>query len=250
MKKTIGWVSVLAAGLWLGGCAGSRESMVGDSDVGRLSSNQLGPIDRAQRELDRAKQGEAKASLALDAAKSQVAMATPGLKVADADIESAKAALATAQDSGDPNRIQSAQHQLRLGETFKKSQRAKIDYLAREQTLREDQVAAAKERIDLATARLEQSKFFALQQAGNPAAHKYKAGIFETAVNYRTEDVATADGKVTKDRQATRSAFDAWQAVRHNYAEQQGLIPARGGEPAVEPQPPPQSPDRTVPATP
>ncbi len=259
MRRIFGGLGIwAAAGLLIGGCASVQGAvgmgpMVSEADMGRLSQNDLGPVSDARQRVGSMEQARNRAVLRLDDAKGQLAMAVPAVSAADSGIDAAKIGLANAQETGDQAKIQKAAHQLDLATTFKKEREARVDYLKREVDLRKAEVTAADRRLDLAKAQLERSKLVALEQAKNPAASKYNAGLFEAEVDSARRSVDAAEHDVAMARQSAGSTFEGWQAVRRTYAEQQGLAPVGGGQPAGQsaaPQAAPPAPANNAPAAP
>ena len=243
-------VALLAGCASVGGTVGMGPE-VSAADVGRLSQDDLGPINAAQRQLQAAEQARNHAVLQEDDAKGQLAMAKPAIDAADADISGAQVGLENAQKTGDQSKIQEAARQVDLATTFRKERQARVDYLNHEVDLRASEVTAADRQIALARAQVERSKLVALEQAHNPAATKYDTGLFESAVDNARRAVDSAEQQVATARQSSSASFEGWQAVRRDYATQQGLAPVRGGAeqqaPAPSVAPPPAAPPPEAP---
>ncbi len=234
--------SLAVAAVTLAGCAAVQNAGMGPAvsaeDVGRLSQDETAPIDAAQHELQVAQQARNQAMLRLQDEQGRLAMARPGVQAADAQVEAARIGIENARKTGDPNPIQQARRQLDLAIAFRKERQARVDYERHAVDLRQAQVTAADRTIALARARVERSKLVALEEAHNPAAGKYNAGLFAAAVDRDRAAADDAARDVTKAHGDAASSFETWQALRRAYAEEQGLAPVRGGAPA-SPQPAP-----------
>ena len=239
MRRQLGWWTVAAAGLWLGACAtteptGIAGPMVSSADMGRLSPQQLHPVDEAQAQFFRAQQARNRAALQLQDAKNQVAVTEPRVQAADADIKAAEAHLDAAKQSGDPRSIGAAQHELDVARLEKQAREANIDYLNHEVSYRDAALTLSSRQVDLADARLQQSKLLALQQAHNPAANKYSSAAFQGLVENRQGAVQDAENGLSQARQAMNQSFDDWQGARRSVAQEQGMLPARGEQAPTE----------------
>ncbi len=230
-----GWLVAVAVGaVGVVGLCGAKT--VSQTDLGSLQSSQLGPVDEAQAALSSARQAKAQAQQRLQQAQSSLKVAQPGQQSAQASIDEAEARLAQAKQGGDPAAIAQAKQALKVANDYKVEERDRVAYLQREIDAADAELSATEKRIDLAKAKLEQSRLEALREAKSPAANKYQGWEFDKAVADRGRDYASAKSEADKAQAKAQRSFDAWQLSKNQVASEKGLEPARGG-PGARPMP-------------
>ncbi|MHB1846719.1 MAG: hypothetical protein ACYCWW_18010 [Deltaproteobacteria bacterium] len=250
MNRRIAVLTLLGAAAVLGGCAAEQRTTVSDSDLGRLGSSQVGPIERAQSELQRAQQAKAQAEQKLSAAEDELSIARPGTTVAKGSIDEARAELDRAKRNGDPRVIDAATRRLSVAHDYDREESARTAFFEQNVAARKADAIAAEKRVDLATAELQKSRLEALREAHNPAANKYQGWRFDKEVSDRSGTLVSANQEAMDARQKARAAFDQWQSARAEYLRAQGVQPARGGGPLAPPPMQMQAPRRAQPNAP
>ncbi|MHB1846627.1 MAG: hypothetical protein ACYCWW_17545 [Deltaproteobacteria bacterium] len=211
------------------GCASSAPT-VRDADLGRLPGERLGLVQQAQAAYTQAQQERDEAIRRRDETKTQLSVIEPGMKTASTDIKGSQTALDAAKASGDLGQIRVAERQLEIAKLFRQEQLAKRDFLRRESEAREGEVTLAGKRVKLARAQLEEAKALALRDSNDPAARHYDLARFHDAVANRWDAFAAERSRVQGERDGAQTAFERWQGLRSQFAKEQGLVPARGGE--------------------
>jgi hypothetical protein len=164
-----------------GGAQGA--ATVSDADAGRLGPDQVGPVTRARQELDAARDALARTSLGLQQARNEEGIAKADLQAAEADQKVADSQRKVASDSRAPDALEQARVLQERATAHRQEADLHLEYARNLVAERQAKAQAAERQVKVAQARVEWSKLQALEQAGNPAATKYDAGRFQTAVN-------------------------------------------------------------------
>lgn len=194
-----------------------RGAAVSDADAGRLGPEQVGLVTRARQDVDVAQDALARTRLGLQEARNEEGLAKADLQAAEADQKVADAQRKVANDSRAPDALERARLLQEQATAHREVADLHLEYARRLVGEREAEVQAAERQLQVAQARVEWSKLQALEQAGNPAATKYDAGRFQTAVRDAEGDAAEAAGKAqTLAAQAT-AARQRWEdSLRRN----------------------------------
>jgi hypothetical protein len=161
----------------------AKSSTVSEADVGRLGLEQVGLVDQARQEAAGAKDALSRTKLKLLQAQNEQGTAKAEQDRADADQKGADAQQKVADDSRTPEAIEKARQLQLQAAAHKQAAEAHLEYASKLIDERKGEVQAAEQKVKVAEARVEWSKLRALQAAKNPAASKYDAGRFQTAVN-------------------------------------------------------------------
>jgi len=207
---------VTAALAVAGACAhgSSRSDTVSDEVLARVPPNQMGSVDQARMDVNKAKDNLARENLRMNQAKKYVDVANNEVKIAEEQINRDKAA----QDAANyaRNDQAAAQSQSASGLARQRQQVAQAHVKAANElvTYAQSRVDAAQKAIDLANARLEQAKFKAVQASGDPAANN----IDGAAIAKRVEDARIAleqeRTKVAQTKANASAARTSWVALR------------------------------------
>jgi len=204
-----------------GGAQGEASSAVSEADVGRLGPEQEGLVNQARQALDGARDALSRTSLRLQQAQNEEGTAKADQQAAEADQEVADAQQKVANDSRAPDELEKARRLQERAAAHKQTADLHAEYAGRLIDQREAEVRVAERQVEVAQARVEWSKLQALEQAKNPAATKYDAGRFQTAVN-------DAQGELDEARQEALSLEVQATASRQRWEDAQRRLQAGG----------------------
>lgn len=204
-----------------GAQSAARSATVADTDVGRLAPGQEDLVNQARQAMDGARDALSRTRLRLQQAQNEEGTAKADLQAAQADQKVADAQQKVANDSRAPDAVEKARQLQERAKAHKQVADLHVEYAGKLIGEREAEVQAAERQLQLSQTRVEWSKLQALEQAGNPAATKYDAGRFQTAVRDAEGDAAEAAGKAqTLEAQAT--------AARQRWEDSQRRMPGDG----------------------
>jgi colicin import membrane protein len=199
----------------------TKSSTVSDADVGRLGPEQEGLVNQARQALNVARDALSRTSLRLQQARNEEGTAKADQQAAEADQKVADAQQKVANDSRAPEALEKARQLQARAKAHKQVADLHAEYAHKLIEEREAEVQAAERQVKVAEARVEWSKLQALEQAGNPAATKYEAGRFQTAVN-------DAQGELDQATQKARSLEAQATAARQRWEDSQRRVQAEG----------------------
>jgi chromosome segregation ATPase len=206
----------------------AKSSTVFDADVGRLGPEQGGLVNQARREVAEAKDALSRAKLKLQEAQNEQGTAKADQAGAEADQKTADAQQKVADDSRTPEALEKAQRLQAQAKAHKEVAESHLEYANKLTDERKEEVQAAEQKVKVAEARVEWSKLRALQAAKNPAASKYDAGRFQTAVNDAQGDLDKATQKAQElEAQAT--------TARRQWVDAKNRSGSNGSNPASAP---------------
>ena len=205
-----------------GGAQGeAKSSTVSDADIGRLGPEQEALVDQARQAQSVAKDALSRTSLRLQQAQNEEGIAKADQELAEADQRVADAQQKVANDSRAPDAVEKARQLQEQAKTHKQVADLHREYAKKLIDQRKAEVQEAEKQVKVADARVDWSKLQALEQAGNPAASKYDAGRFQTAVNDAQGDL---DQTARKARELEVQATQA----RQRWEDYQRRLEARG----------------------
>jgi hypothetical protein len=199
----------------------ARSSTVSDADVGRLAPEQEGLVHQARQALDVARDARSRTSLRLQQAQNEEGTAKADQQAAEADQKVADAQQKVANDSRAPDALEKARQLQEQAKAHKQVADLHVEYASKLIDERKAEMQAAERQVEVAQARVEWSKLQALEQARNPAATKYDAGRFQTAVN-------DAQGQADKAVQNAKSLEIHATAARQRWEDSQRRLQADG----------------------
>jgi hypothetical protein len=213
---------ICAIALAVAACGTSKKkepafTPVSEADFGRLSAEQVGPVQTARADTDASRDAAARARHRLAEARHEEGFARADRAQADADAARAAAEMRAAKEAGDGRLVARAEELRAAAALRQQAADARLDYARRLVAAREADIAAADARTRLSEAQLERAKLDALAQAGIPAATKYDPGPFERRV---AEAKRAADGAAGQARLRDREAIaarDRWQGLVQRY---------------------------------
>jgi colicin import membrane protein len=189
----------------------ARSSTVSEADVGRLGPEQEALVDQARQALNVARDDLSRTRLRLQQAQNEEGNAKADQQAAAADQKVADAQQKMANDSRAPDALEKARQLQEKAKAHKQVADLHAEYADKLVDERKAEVQAAERQVKVAQARVEWSKLQALEQAKNPAATKYDAGRFQTAVNDAQGELdAAAHNAQSLEAQAT-TARQQWE---------------------------------------
>lgn len=215
IKRVIALAFTASLGCMHGGAQSeARSSTVSEADVGRLGPQQEGPIDQARQALSAARGALARTELRLQQAQNEEGTAKADRESAEADQKVADAQRKVANDSRAPEALEKARQLETQAATHRQLADLHLEYVAKLIEQRKAEVQVAERQVDVAQARVEWSKLQALDQARDPAATKYDAGRFQTAVNDAQGKLDEATKKARSLEGEATAAQQRWDDAR------------------------------------
>jgi CRISPR/Cas system CSM-associated protein Csm2 small subunit len=202
--------------------SGSGGAKVSDEDLGRLGSDQLGPVNQARTKVAQAQDNVARSKLAEQDADHQKELAKADGAAAKADAQNAEAQQKIANDTRSPQQEQRAQTLTQNAQLRKQVSDAHEEFAKKLGDARSAEVEVANEQLDLANAQLEQARLQALQEAKVPAATKYNQGEILDRVSKAQQDVQQAQEKATQASTQAQASQTTWNQLRQQYQAQAG----------------------------
>ena len=195
---------------------------------GRLSPEQMQPIEQARQERSTAVQEVNRTKLRLQQAQQEADMAKADEAAAKADATRSDAMAKAANESREPQSMQQASHLREAADLHQKQAQAHTEYAKKLVDARKAAVAAAEQRQKLAENQMEWSKLEALQQANIPAATKYDPGKLQTGVNDDRKELSQREQKAHQLEGDAMTAYRTYQDARQQFQ-------ARAGSPGSSP---------------
>ena len=162
---TFGFASLLALG-----CASGKADQVSDLQLARLSADQLGPVNEARMEQQRANDDANRQELAVRRAENEIRNAKDENHITDARYDQAENSIKSAQYVDDPSQRHEQEHQLEILRAYKDVTEQKIRVSEAQFYLAVAEKDAAVARKEHADARLEWEKYNVLVAANDPVA--------------------------------------------------------------------------------
>ena len=210
-------VLVIGAALaFAGACAhgSSRSDTVSDDVLARVPPDRMAEVNQARADVNKAKDNVARENLRLEKAKKYVDVANNEVKVAEDQLNRDKAAQDAASYARNSQAATESQSAMGLARQRQQVAGAHVKAANDLVSYAQGRVDASQKAVDLANARLEQSKFKAVQATGDPAAKN----IDGDAIAKRVEDARVGlEQERTKVAQAKANASasrSSWVALR------------------------------------
>jgi hypothetical protein len=198
----------------------AKSSTVSEADVGRLGPEQEALVDQARQGLAGAKDALSRTTLRLQQAQNEENTAKADQQAAASDQKVADAQQRVANDSRAPDALEKAGQLQERAKAHKQLADLHLDYANKLIDERKAEAQAAEQQVKVAQARVEWSKLQALEQAKNPAAGKYDAGRFQTAVN-------DAQGDLDKRVQRVHDLEAQATTARQRWEDSRRVLPAQ-----------------------
>jgi colicin import membrane protein len=218
--KRLTWLAG-AALLAFAGCAHENKATVTQEDLARVPPADLQRVNQQRMEVATAQDQASREKIVLNEAQNELSVAQNEEKVAKAEIDRAKSEADSAKYARDNSRsthadqelMQADQH-LQLAQLHEKAAQSRIDYA-------KARIEASDRRVDLANAQLEQEKFNALRQSGDPAVKNHAPGEFDQAVRSAQTNLQRAEGNAAQQKAM-------WEQARSMYVQQQSRLGVGG----------------------
>jgi colicin import membrane protein len=199
----------------LAGCATAHRggstvdgAAVSEADLGRLSPEQMAPVNQARQQVMAARDELSRATLRQQQVANEQGQARADRTAADADQQRAEAEQKAANEGREPAALQRAQQLQQQASLRRQAADARLDWANKFNAARAAQLVAAQRNVQVAEAQLEMAKLQALHGANIPAAAKYDAGKFQQRMN---EAQQAYQQSFAKARQAETDALTAQQ---------------------------------------
>ncbi len=208
--------------------SGAREQptpTVSDADLGRLSPDQMGPVQASRATLDEARDAVARARLRLQDSRHEQEWANAEKVAAESDRLRAAAELSAAKEAGDQRLSGLASERAEAAALRSQAAAARLDYAAKLAQARDAEVRTGEARVRRAEWEVERAKLIALRQAGLPAASKYDPAPIERRI---AEAFKAEEGARAKSRDlgvTARAAYDQWRSLSERYEARARSIP-------------------------
>ena len=197
---------------------------VSPADVGRLSPEQMGPIQTARGDLDAARDAVARARLRHQDARHEEGYARADRTQADADRQRAEAELRAAREAGDARLAARANERTEAATLRTQAADARLDYARRLVAARDAEAKAAEANVVRMEWEVERAKLAALREAQVPAATKYDPGPLDRRTGEAARAADAARGRARDLDHQAAIARDRWRSLVDRYeARARGL---------------------------
>jgi hypothetical protein len=199
--------------------------IVADADLGRLATEQMGPVQATRAALDEARDAVARAHRRLRDSRHEEEWANADKAAAESDRLRAVAELSSAKEAGDQRMSGLASEHAAAAALRGQAADARLDYARKLVQAREAELRTAEARVRRAEWEVERAKLTALREARLPAASKYDAAPIERRV---AEAVKAEDGARARSRDlatTARTAYDQWRSLTDRYEARARSIP-------------------------
>ena len=212
-------IRVLAIGVALafaGACAhgSARSDTVSEDVLARVPPDRMAEVNQARNDVNKAKDNLARENLRLNQAKKYVDVANNEVKVSEGQLNRDKAAQDAASYARNNQAATESQSAMGLARQREQVAQAHVKAANDLVAYAQERVGAAQKAVDLANARLEDSKFKAVQASGDPAAKN----IDGDAIARRVEDSRVAleqeRNKVSAAKANASASRSSWVALR------------------------------------
>jgi hypothetical protein len=215
-------VLALAAGIGLGCRSAPNRAQpqvvtVSPADLGRLSPEQMGPIQSARADLDASRDAVARARLRLQDARHEDWYARADRSQADADRQRSEAELRMAEEAGDARLATRARERVEAAALRAQASDARTEYARRLLEARDAEVKAAEAQVSRAAWAVERAKLAALREAQLPAATKYDPAPLDRRLLDAARAEQSSRGRSQELGRRAAIAFDRWRSLVDRY---------------------------------
>lgn len=207
------FIALLAAG----GCSSGPKYKIDDSVFAQIPVQEKQGMMMAEQERSIAKQEYQKAEADLKQVSRELDIAENEYKMAKLGVENAESSKKLAEQTGDVNRKNSAERDLRVSEMGKKAGQAKVDWLERKKKLIKREREAAEAHQKSADAKYELEKARLAQMRGIKPSEDFNVATFETQAMERDKDFTEARLDAEKLRPEVDSLERTYQAQAEQY---------------------------------
>jgi hypothetical protein len=188
--------TLFVATLAVAGCSSGPKYKIDDSVFAQIPINEKQGLLQAEQEKSIARQEHQKAEADLKQIERELDIAENEYKMAKLGVENAESSKKLAEQSGDVNRKNAAERDLRVAEMGKKAAQSKVDWLEKKRKWAKACREAAEEHQHAADAKYELEKARLAQQKGIKPSEDFNVANFETEA-------------MEKDKKYTEARLDA-----------------------------------------
>jgi len=204
---------------------GEQVPTVADADLGRLSPDEMGPVQRARAALDETRDAVARARLRLQDSRHEQEWANAEKASAEGDRLRAAAELSSAKEAGDQRLFGLASERVAAAELRTQAAAARLEYAGKLAQARDAEVRTAEAKVRRAQWEVERAKLAALGKAGLPAASKYDPAPIERRIAEATRAEEGARARSRDLGASARVAYDKWRSISDRYEARARSIP-------------------------
>lgn len=186
---------------------------VSAADLGRLSPEQMGPVQAAREQLHVDRDAVARARLRLQESQHEEGFARADRTQAEADAQRAQAELRGARETGDGRLVARATELGEAAALRTQAADARLEYARRLAAWREAEVQALEAAVRRGEWEVERAKLVALREAQIPAADKYDPAPLERSVVEAARAEDAARGRAKELERAASSAQAQWRGL-------------------------------------
>lgn len=186
-------------------------STVSDADFGRLTSDQIRPVDdaRARLALARDELGRAKLDVVNDQHEAELARSDRA--ASSADMSHAVAERKIGSDSNEPGQMRQASDDTKAAQQRMEVADARLAFADKLSTSRAAQVTAAERKVNLMVKKVNVAKLQSLEDAGMPIASRYDHAAAMEQVMVAQREYDSAEVVATVALTETSNAQQHWQ---------------------------------------
>jgi len=205
-----------AALAFAGACAhgSSRSDTVSDDVLARVPADRMAEVNQARADVNKAKDNVARENLRLNQAKKYVDVANNEVKIAEDQLNRDKAAQDAASYARNTQAATESQSAMGLARQRDQVAQAHVKAANDLVAYAQSRVDAAQKAVDLANARLEQSKFKAVQASKDPAAKDIDGDAIAKRVEDTRVGLEQERNKVSQAKANAAASRSSWVALR------------------------------------
>jgi len=207
---------VSAALAFAGACAhgSARSDTVSDDVLARVPPDRMAEVNQAREDVNKAKDNLARENLRLNQAKKYVDVANNEVKVSEDQLNRDKAAQDAASYARNNQATTESQSAMGLAREREQVAQAHVKAANDLVAYAQARVNAAQKAVDLSNARLEQSKFKAVQASGDPAVKNIDGDAIAKRVEDTRVGLEQERNKVSQAKANAAASRSSWVALR------------------------------------
>lgn len=221
-----GWsLSLLMAAALLTSCAKGKAPEVREDWLARVPPGQMQPVEQARGELRQAQNDKNRAEVNLQDAKNRLDVAKAERDAAKSRVDAAENQVKFARNTGDAQRVRSAQDQLSQAEAGMTAAEAQVEWAEANREAAEARVDWAEAQVGVHEALLRQAEYQVLADAKDTRVEDMDPQSFEAEVAARRADAAQARQEMERKEQQVATAYEKWDEARSRAGEQSQPAP-------------------------
>lgn len=210
-------VFVVGAGLaFVGACAhgSARSDTVSDDVLARVPPDRMAEVNQARLDVNKAKDTLARENLRLSQSQKYVDVASNEVKIAEDQLNRDKSAEDAASYARNGQAASQSQSTMGLARQREQVAQAHVKSANDLVAYAQERVNAAQKAVDLANARLEESKLKAVQASGDPAAKDIDGDAIARRVQDSRVALVQERTKVEQAKTNAAASRSSWVALR------------------------------------